>query len=233
MYVRSAALYDLMHPTLDYELAAASLVRLINERSPSASTLLDVGCGTGRHLALLNDRFKVEGVDINEAMLDMARSRCPTAPLHCGDMRSFRLGRQFDVVTCLFSSIGYVESFDDLVQTVQNLRRHAAPGGFVVIEPWLSPERYRVGELTTHMAESPDISIAWMYSAEIADGRSIFNIHHLVGSPNGVEHFVECHSLALFTTTQYRQAFRASGLTPEFDESGFFGYGMFIASVPK
>jgi SAM-dependent methyltransferase len=233
MYLYSAALYDLMHPNLNYELAAENLLRLIAERRPGACSLLDVACGTGRHLALLGEDLKVEGLDISEAMLDVARVRCPDAALHHGDMRSFDLGKQFDVVTCLFSSIGYVGSFDELVQTVTALRKHVTPGGLIALEPWLSPERYRVGALTSHTAESADVRVSWMYSAEISDGRSIFDIHHLVGSADGVEYFVERHSLALFTTAEYVRAFRLAGLEPEVDEYGFFGYGMLTATVPK
>ena len=148
-------------------------------------------------------------------------------------MRTFDLGRQFDVVTCLFGSIGYVESFDELVTTIRNLGKHVMPGGFIVVEPWLSPERYRLGALTAHSANSEDVTVSWMYSAEIADGRSIFDIHHLVGSSDDVEHFVERHSLALFTTEQYERAFRLAGLTSEFDEVGLFGYGMLIAKIDR
>lgn len=233
MYLHSAALYDLMHQSLDYESAANRVRQLIADRYPGARSLLDVACGTGRHLELLGVDLVVEGLDINAEMLNVARARCPTAVLHQADMRTFDLGRQFDVVTCLFGSIGYVESFDELVTTIRNLGKHVMPGGFIVVEPWLSPERYRLGALTAHSANSEDVTVSWMYSAEIADGRSIFDIHHLVGSSDDVEHFVERHSLALFTTEQYERAFRLAGLTSEFDEVGLFGYGMLIAKIDR
>ena len=54
-------------------------------------------------------------------------------------MRSFALGRRFDVVTCLFGSLGYVESYGELATTIGNLRDHVEPGGLIVVEPWLSP----------------------------------------------------------------------------------------------
>jgi SAM-dependent methyltransferase len=233
MYLYSAALYDLMHPNLDYETAARNLRLLIDQHRPGAASLLDVACGTGRHLALLGPEMAVEGLDISEGMLEVARRRCPDVPLHLGDMRSFDLGKRFDVVTCLFSSIGYVGSFDELVATVQTLVRHAEPGGLVVVEPWLTPERYRLGALTSHTAEEEGRRVSWMYSALRDGDRSVFDIHHLVGTSTGVEHFVERHSLALFTTQQYEHAFRLAGLEPTVDESGLFGYGMLTAVVPE
>lgn len=232
MYLHSAPLYDLMHPTQDYESASTQLRELIKRRHPSARSLLDVACGTGRHIALLGDDFDVEGIDISADMLAVARERCPDVGLHEADMRTFRLGRRFDIVACLFSSIAYVASFEELMTTVANLRDHTEHGGLLVLEPWLAPDRYRVDEITMHLAEADDTKVAWMYSAELVDGRSVFDIHHLVGSPGRVEHFVEQHSLALFTPKQYQDAFRAAGLAPEMDEFGFFGYGLVTAVVP-
>jgi len=231
MYERSAQLYDLMHPDLDYQAATARLRQLVDQRRPGATTLLDVACGTGRHVELLREHYGVEGLDINAEMLVAARVRCPDVVFHRADMRSFELGRRFDVVTCLFGSLGYVQSFDELVATIRNLRDHVEPGGLIVVEPWLSPAAYRVGKLTTHTAEVDGTTVAWMYTAAIEDDRSIFDIHHLVGTRAGVEHFVERHSLALFSPAQYAQAFRDADLAPETDPDGFFGYGLVMASV--
>ena len=231
MYLHSASLYDVMHPTQDYHAAATELRRLIDRHCPDARSLLDVACGTGRHLVLLRDDYEVEGVDISADMLAVARRRCPQVTLHEADMRTFALGRRFDVVACLFSSIGYVASFDELVTTVANLRDHTTSGGLIVLEPWLAPERYRVGEVTAGHAETDDTKVAWMYTADLVDGRSVFDIHHLVGSSDGVDHFVERHSLALFTRGQYEDAFRAADLEPAWDDSGFFGYGLLTATA--
>jgi ubiquinone/menaquinone biosynthesis C-methylase UbiE len=233
VYLYSAALYDAMHPNLNYVQAVNNLQRLIDQHRPGAVTLLDVACGTGRHLELLSADFRAEGLDISDGMLAEARKRCPELPLHLADMRSFDLGKRFDVVTCLFSSIGYVNSFAELVQTIETLRRHASPGGLIVLEPWLTPEKYRVGPVTAHSTESDGMRISWMYTAKREGDRSVFDIHHLVGTSDGVEHFVERHSLALFSTDQYLEAFRLAGLEPTTDESGFFGYGMFTAMVPQ
>ena len=232
MYDRSAELYDLMHPTQDYMAAVEQLRALIAVRRPDARSLLDVGCGTGRHLELLDDLDELAGVDINGTLLGAARSRCPRADLHEADMRTFDLGRRFDVVACLFSAIGYVASYDELVATLGRLRAHAEPGGLIVVEPWLFPDRYRLGAVTMHAAEADATKVAWMYTAALEDGRTVYDIHHLVGTERGVEHFLERHSLALFTGEEYVEAFRMVGLEPELDELGFFGYGLYTADNP-
>ena len=75
--------------------------------------LLDVACGTGLHLSYLTYRFQVEGLDRDEQLLAIARQRNPEVPLHHADMVDFALGRTFDVVTCLFSAIGYVKTLEN------------------------------------------------------------------------------------------------------------------------
>jgi SAM-dependent methyltransferase len=120
---------------------------VIRSRVPDARTLLDVACGTGRHLELLSDGYRVEGLDLDAQLLAVARERLPSVPLHSGDMRDFELGRRFDVVTCLFSSIGYVRDDDELDRAIAAMARHLSPGGLMVVEPWFTPEMWNVGQL--------------------------------------------------------------------------------------
>jgi SAM-dependent methyltransferase len=109
MFDRTAHLYDLLYSFKDYEAESAALVALIRGRNPSASSLLDVACGTGRHLELLRPAFPdVAGVDLEPGLLEVARARLPEVSLSLADMRTFDLGRAFDAVTCLFSSVGYL-----------------------------------------------------------------------------------------------------------------------------
>lgn len=64
----------------------------------------------------------------------------PNIPLHEADMRTFDLGRTFDVVTCLFSSIGYFTELDDMQAAIGNMASHLAPGGVLIVEPWIHPD---------------------------------------------------------------------------------------------
>src|SRR5918998_228728 len=120
MYTQSARFYDALYRFKDYAAASGQLVSLLQQRNPNAETLLDVACGTGKHLENLRDQYQVEGLDLNPEMLEIARRRCPDVSFHQGDMANFNLGRTFDVVTCLFSAIGYVKTLDNLQRAVAN-----------------------------------------------------------------------------------------------------------------
>ncbi len=109
-YARSAAIYDLIYDFKDFPQTTARLRELIAEHSPNVSTILDVGCGTGRHLELLGPGMTRVGIDASPAMLEVARTRCPDVEFHEGDMATTALDSQFDVVTCLFSAVAYVRT---------------------------------------------------------------------------------------------------------------------------
>ena len=139
-YTARPELYDLEYSFKDYATESATVERIIRERNPGAKTLLDVACGTGRHLEHLQARFECEGADLDEGLLEIARGRVPRVPLHHADMRDFDLGRQFDSITCLFSAIGFVGGTEGLAATARALARHLNPGGVALVEPWITPD---------------------------------------------------------------------------------------------
>ena len=200
---------------------------------PGARTLLDVACGTGKHLEHLQAGFECAGLELDEAMLAIARTRCPTLPLVQGDMVDFDLGRQFDAVVCLFSSIGYMQTEERLRRAVASMAAHVAPGGTLLVEPWLRPDTFTDGHLSTLAAESADLKVVRMARATREGGCSHFVFHYLVGSAAGVEHLVETHVMGLFTWDQYRGAFEAAGLATEIDETGGpMGRGLVTGVLP-
>jgi SAM-dependent methyltransferase len=230
-YTSRPEVYDLEYSFKDYAGEAATLERLVRERSPDARTLLDVACGTGKHLEHLRAAFECEGMDLDEGLLHVARARVPDVPLHQGDMRDFDLGRQFDVITCLFSAIGFVGGLDGLAATAHRFAKHLRPGGLALVEPWLTPEVWIPNRphLLTH--EEPELVLARATVSGLRDERvSTTEMHYVVATPKGVDHFVEHHDLYLFTNDEMRSAFEAAGLTAEHDVEGLIGRGLWICA---
>jgi ubiquinone/menaquinone biosynthesis C-methylase UbiE len=228
MYTRSARYYDALYHFKNYEAEVGILHDLIQAEHPGAHTLLDVGCGSGRHVLALQRHYRVEGLDLNGELLVLAAGRCPDVPLHQADMVDFSLGRSFDVVTCLFSAIACVKGLADMRGAVASMARHLNPDGLLLIEPWFTPETYWTGTITSNYVTRPDLRIAWMYTSEREGSVSVLDIHYLVGTPQRVEHFTERHELQLFTPAQYLEALRDVGLVREFRADGFFGRGMYV-----
>jgi len=229
MYDESALLYDAIYSFKDYQKEASIVRDLVerNKRTPG-KRLLDVGCGTGSHLAYLRQHFDVEGLDITLRFLEVARERLPGVALHHADMTSFDLGCRFDAVVCLFSAIGYANTKPLLNRTIKRIADHLLPGGVLVLEPWLTPEVFRTGQPHAIFVDRPDLKIARLNVGVVENGLSVLDFHYLVATPEGVEYFPERHELGLFAYEDYAGAMRAAGMEVFYDPEGLTGRGLFI-----
>lgn len=133
---------------------------------------------------------------------------------------------------CLFSSIGYARTRARLHRTVNAFAQHTAPGGVVLIEPWIFPEKFERGHVGLVVVDQPTLKIARMNGSERRGDLSSLRFQYLVGTPDGVSHFTEEHTLGLFTHETYLKAFRANGLDVSFDPDGLTGRGLYIGRKP-
>jgi len=234
MFDKTARYYDKIYAFKDYPAEAQLLIAIIRQHLRSdGHRLLDVACGTGHHIECLTETFDVEGLDISPELLEAARQRNPGVLFHQADMIDFYLGREFDVVTCLFSSIGYVKTLDNLIRAAACMARHLAPGGLLIIEPWFTPDDWRPDTVHALFIDEPDLKIARV-NTSFADGRlSYFDLHYLIGTPEGTGHFVERHELGLFETDEIRGVLANIGLKVIYDDEGLTGRGLFIARRPQ
>jgi ubiquinone/menaquinone biosynthesis C-methylase UbiE len=223
-----AEIYDQIYHFKDYSSDVEYILRSVIARNPEAKELLDVACGTGSHIGGLTSRFKVEGIDASAAMLRRARLKNPEVLFSTADMVDFDLDRQFDVVTCLFRTISFMQTCDRLNSAVASMARHLKPGGLLLIEPFFSPEAYWIGDIKMNTFDREDMKIAWMYVSEREENVGVMRNHFLVGRPTGVEHFEEEHRMGLFRRLDYEHAFEAAGLALEYDPVGPGKIGFYI-----
>jgi ubiquinone/menaquinone biosynthesis C-methylase UbiE len=230
-YGQSAKYYDLIYTTMgkDYAGEAQKIHKIAGKFGKSkGKDLLDAACGTGLHAGYLTKYYQVVGLDIDEGMLEAAREKHPEIIFHKGDMRDFNLGKEFDVVTCLFSAIGYMKNIDELRQAVGAMGRHLKPWGVLLVEPWFTPEAWKAGSVHASYVDQPEVKIARMNVSGVKGNISFFDFHFLIGTNEGIEHFTEYHELTLFTQKQMLEAFRENGLKVTHDEKGIYGRGMYI-----
>jgi ubiquinone/menaquinone biosynthesis C-methylase UbiE len=235
MFSLSANLYDIIYLSRgkDYEADAQSIHELIkNHLRSGGNTLLDVACGTGIHLSYLKNYFDCEGLDLDPKMLEVAQKKMPEMKFHEGDMLDFHLGRQFDVVTCLFSSIGYVRTVPNLKRAISNMCRHVKPGGVLVLEPWFTPEDWNPKDVFATFIDQPGLKIARMNISGQDGLLSYFVFHYMVGTPQGIETFQERHELGLFTSEEYKLAFSDCDLEVIHDPFWLNARGLYIGLKP-
>lgn len=229
VFSKTSRYYDKLYAWKDYAAEVRRLIALL-ELEPGADrkSLLDVACGTALHLKHLAEHFAVEGLDICPELLAIARERLPGVPFHPGDMTTFTLGREFDIITCLFSSIGYVKTLDRLHSTVRNMTAHLKPNGLLAIEPWFTPETWKPGTVHGMFIDEPDLKIARINTSLAVGKVSVFDLHHLVGTPERTEHIVEHHEMGLFTIEEMAAAMELAGLKVQYDAEGITGRGLYI-----
>jgi SAM-dependent methyltransferase len=231
LYDRLAELYDAIYSFKNYEKEAAKLHQLIQQhkRSPG-NDLLDVACGTGGHIAYLKGNYSVEGLDISAPMLRLAKKKHPEVVFYRRDMTNFKLKKQFDVVTCLFSAIGHVKTKRRLDLAVLTMASHLKPGGVLVVEPWPTPKQWQIGRLGANIVDEPNLKVA-RFSISKARGKlSVQDLHHLVATPHRIEHFVERLEMGLFNRDEYLDAFRQARLETIYDPEGLMGRGLYIGT---
>jgi SAM-dependent methyltransferase len=231
MYARSAELYDLIYTSLkDYAAEARWLAELLQELSPGARTLLDVACGTGEHARWLcaEHGLQVDGLDLDPQLVALATAKHPDGTFRCADMTDFDLGRRYDVVTCLFGSIAYARSVEALERAMRCMAAHLAPGGLLLVEPFLQPGALPSGRVTARAVESAGVSICRMTHATVTGSEARIAFEYLVGREAGIERRSELHELALYTEAQLMASLRAAELQVEMRPAGLDGRPLYI-----
>ena len=233
-YDKQAAVYDDIYRAVkNYEDEARRVQDLLEYYAGiEVRTLLDVACGTGLHLQYLAAFYDVTGIDLSPAQLAQARLRLPSTTLLEDDMRSFELPDQVDAITCLFSSIGHLKTVEELETTIANFSRHLVPGGVVLIEPWIMPEAYRPGNVGRNEVTTSERKITRV-SRTTRDGSRIdLELEHWIESPEGDDHFIERHSIMMFSQVDFARAFEHAGLAFFLHPEGINtnGRGIFIAT---
>lgn len=232
MFSASAELYDLIYSGFkDYVAETAKLATFIRGEHGAARAILDVACGTAEHARLLANEygFEVDGLDLDPEFVAIAKRKLPRGTVYRGDMTSFTVPRKYDVVLCLFSSIGYVRTLTRVRDALERFRAHLAPGGIVLVEPWFAPGVLEAGRISVNDAQSAEVRVVRMSHVTVEDRLSRIRFEYLIGRPEGIEHATELHELGLFTTDELLDAFTSVGLSATHDPQGLDGRGLFIA----
>mgnify|MGYP003477284115 FL=1 len=231
MFLHSEKYYDAIYGSMgkDYVAEAKIVHGLIQKHKRSkGKALLDIACGTGSHAGALSKYYKVDGSDYDKGMLVVARRKYPNLKFEHGNMIDFSLKRKFDIITCLFSSIGYVRTKANLRKAITTMADHLVSGGVLLVEPWFTPSQWNTGRVYTNHVNDEDLKITRMSFSNKKGNVSSIDFHYLIGSSAGVEHITERHELGLFTHEEYMTAFQAADLKTFHDPKGLDGRGLYI-----
>jgi SAM-dependent methyltransferase len=231
MFDASAEFYDTIYGTFkDYTAEAAKIANLLRAIDPKYKTVLDVGCGTGEHARRLTQAgFIVDGVDINADFVRIAQRKNQAGRFVEADMSKFELPHRYDVVMCLFSSIGYLRTLDRVASALRRFRDHLRPGGAVIVEPWFEPSVLDPQRgIDQTIGEANGVRVTRSSRIEVEPSLSRLHFDYEITDATGTRHVHEVHELGLFTNAELMDAFRGSGFAVTYDSVGLINRGLYI-----
>jgi SAM-dependent methyltransferase len=233
-----AAAYDIVYRDKDYVAECDLIERLFQQYGdgPMAS-VLDLGCGTGNHTLLLDQRgYEVVGVDRSASMLALARRKAATcdprrdtrAAFYQGDIRNVDLQRCFDAVLIMFAVLGYQLKNADVLSALKTARRHLRIGGLLIFDVWYGPAvLHERPSQRVKIIPTPTGHILRVASGELDISRHLCTVKHDVWSferDRPVSKTDEVHEVRYFFPQELRLFLQCTGLDfvrlgafPEFD----------------
>jgi SAM-dependent methyltransferase len=218
-----AELYDLFHQSKGYAAEAAFVRRAASrflQRSPRPVRLLDVACGTGSHAVELSRAgFAVTGVDGSEEMLRHARRKARAAGVSVRfeqqTMEGLAPAEQFDVVTCLFDSIGYLRTDRRVLAALRRMFDVLEPGGILILEVWHARPMLRSFDpVRIRRVQGKELEAVRIGETTIRPAKKIGEVRYEIFMRRRAgpwRHFVELHSARFFTRPEIASLVRRAG----------------------
>lgn len=216
LYDDLAAWWPLLSPPEDYEAEAPDLLRRLGV-SPGAraGTMLELGAGGGSLAFHLKRHFDLTLTDRAPAMLAVSRAVNPECEHVAGDMRTLRLGREFDVVL-VHDAIMYATEPADVQATLRTAAVHCRAGGTVIVLPDFVRETF-VSATEEGGHDAPDGRglryLEWAWDPDPADHTYIADYAFLLRAADGtVTAAHDRHVEGLFPRAQWLAWFAEAGL---------------------
>lgn len=136
--------YLALYPHRDIEEARDGVTLVLRVLGPPDGLILDLACGSGRHLVEFERRgFPAVGLDLSAQLLRRAADEAPELRLVRGDMRLLPFADAgFDMVTNFFTSFGYFAEPEEDRQVLEEIRRVLRTGGRFALD-FLNAERVK------------------------------------------------------------------------------------------
>ena len=215
-----AGYYDRFHHRKDYQAESSQLQAVFSRQGPVRS-VLDLGCGTGRHLDLLAEAgYEVVGVDRSPPMAALARERLARhgsrARVVITDIADLPGHHGFDAVLMMFSLIGYQVDDAAVLALLTAAHRQLRPGGLLLFDHIDAAAVLQGREPPNGvavLADDPSVLLC-AYSTGIDPDEGVVDLRlrlWLIDDDRLAEHVDERHLLRYFLRRELSALLRATG----------------------
>jgi SAM-dependent methyltransferase len=218
LYDQFATWWPLLSAPEEYAEEAAIYAGLLVDASDGRPrTLLEIGSGGGNNASFMKRHFdEVVLVDLSPGMLDVSRALNPECQHVQGDMRSVRLGRQFDCVF-IHDAICYLTTEADVQLAIATAALHCRPGGVALVCPDHVRENFRPSTDTggNDGGERSMRYLEWSWDPDPDDTSYVVDYAYLMRERDGsvhVEH--DRHVEGLFPRAAWLRWLNVAGFVP-------------------
>lgn len=211
--------YDRITAHKDYQAEVETLARYIREAVPHPKPrMLDLGCGTGHHAALLSDRgYDVTAIDLSPDMIRVAASNNAVVKFKTGDVAEMPESG-FHFCYSLFNVVNCLESIEDLIALFEAVYARLANDGVFFVEAWnavaviaMPPEivertyEYEDQKIVRKVTPASD------FLNQRLDLRYDVDVYSIESPPDKVKSFTVTHHLVLYTPLEIEYCLKQAG----------------------
>ena len=213
-----ATWWPLISPPEEYAEEAAFAAQVLRRASIPVRDVLELGSGGCNNAVHLKAEFTMTLSDLSDAMLDVSRGLNPECAHHAGDMRTLRVGRQFDAVF-VHDAVDYMVNEVDLCKAIVTAFVHCRAGGAAVFVPDHIRESFaEESDIEGH--DGPDGRavrfMVWTWDPDSGDTWTNTEYAFLLREPDGTVHARhETHRLGLFGRNDWLRLLADAGFVAE------------------
>ena len=204
--------YRLIDPPQDHADEAAAYIRELTGAAPHAQTLLELGAGAGHNALFMKQRFQCTLTDISPAMQALSREINPECEHLHGDMRTIRLGREFDTVF-VHDAVCYITTIDELRQVAETAFLHTRAGGAALFAPDYVRERFEdtSSEMSFDLGGRSLRGVEWAWDPDPSDTSYRVDYLLLLRERGRVTPIHDVHEEGLFTIQEWTEVLETAG----------------------
>ncbi|MDD3340627.1 MAG: class I SAM-dependent methyltransferase [Bacilli bacterium] len=198
-YQEFAKYYDMFYENKNYEKEVNFLRSFIEEEH----SVLDVGCGTGKHASLLEKAGikNIDGVNLNKQMLEIARTKMH-GNLYQQSVLALSLPKKYTFMISMFAVMNHLKDMEEFKTALLHMKKHLLPKGRMLIDlhnPKSSGEK-------VDYFQSIKRTMIWNYDkeAKIENSKIVFEI--------GDKTYEDSHVFRIFSIEEVRQCCAETGI---------------------
>ncbi len=208
LYKKYAKYYDKVYHNKDYGKEVEFIRWAVKKyKRNRGNRLLDIACGTGGHAALLKNEFIITGVDLNPAMLKLARKKVAGVKFKKGNMKTLSLQEDFDIITCMFTSMAYNQNYTELEDTLMIFSNHLNPGGVLIFDLGIHQDHWLGGSVWVDTYSDETLQLARISQSPLEPKNGLFHgkMVFLVKDKGKLDFEIDEHTLGVFEAEKIKE----------------------------